>query len=194
MISLKFFTWKERLYVYYAEIDIENLVKQPLETQEKCGYTVNTAQAIHNEVNELKDEKPWPPQLNEIQSENFKMPKMIGGFLPTLITGKDCDDQMSSRQARVKHSITQDTVYIVSNSKFNTPKRLFLPSIIKQLTNNTEIINIVHRLDHSVPYSILNEMHTENAYIANDQQENDDIILPSTREKKHSQSMLQIIL
>ena len=100
------------------------------------------------------------------------------------------NDQMSSSQTRLKHSITQDIVYTVSNSKVKTPKTLLYPSIIKQLTNNTEIINIVHRLGHSVPYSILNGMHTENAYIVHDQQEKDDVILPLTNEKKHSQTML----
>ena len=53
---------------------------------------------------------------------------------------------MSSRQARMKHSIAQDTVYIVSNGKVKTPKSLLLPSNIKLLTNSTKIINIVHRL------------------------------------------------
>ena len=91
---------------------------------------------------------------------------------------------MSSRQARLKHSVAQDIVYIVSNGKVKTPKILLLPSIIKQLTTNTEIINIVHRLDHSVSYSILNEMHTENLYIVHDQQENDDIILQLTSQKE----------
>ena len=91
---------------------------------------------------------------------------------------------MSSRQARLKHSVAQDIVYIVSNGKVKTPKILLLPSIIKQLTTNTEIINIVHRLDHSVSYSILNEMHTENVYIVHDQQENDDIILQLTSQKE----------
>ena len=122
------------------------------------------------------------------------MPKMLGQFLSTLITGKDSNDQMSIRQGRVKHSITQDIVYIVSNRKVKTPKRLLLPSITKQATNKTEIINIVYRLRHSVPYSILNEIHTENAYIVHDQQENDAVILPSTNEKKHLQTMLQIKL
>ena len=96
------------------------------------------------------------------------MPKILGEFLTTLITGKDCDDQMSSRQARMKHSIAQDTVYIVSNGKVKTPKSLLLPSNIKLLTSSTEIINIVHRLGQSVSYSILNEMQTENAYIVYD--------------------------
>ena len=55
---------------------------------------------------------------------------------------------------------------------------------MKQLTNNTEIINIVPRLGHSVSYSILNEMQTENAYIVHDQQESDDVILPLTSQKE----------
>ena len=59
-VKLKFFTWKERLYIYSAEIHVENLVKQLLEAREKCAYTVKTAQAIHNEIKELKDRIPWP--------------------------------------------------------------------------------------------------------------------------------------
>ena len=145
---------------------------------------MKTAQAIHNEIKELKDGMPWPSQPNDLQPENFKMPKMLGEFLTTVITGKDCNDQMSSRQTRLKHSIAQDIVYIVSDGKVKTPKSLLLPSIIKELTNNTEIINIVHRLDHSVSYSILKDMHTENAYIVHDQQENDDVILPLTSQKE----------
>ena len=109
---------------------------------------------------------------------------MFGEFLTTLITGKNCNDPMSSRQARLKHTITQDIIYTVSNSNVKTPKRLFYPNIIKQLTNNTEIIKTVHRLGHSVPYSILNGMHTEDAYIAHDRQENDGVILPLTSQKE----------
>ena len=95
----------------------------------------------------------WPSKANDLQPENFKMPIILGEFLTTLITGKDCNDHMSSRQARLKHSIAQDSVYIASNGKVKTPKSLLISSIIKQLTNNTEIINIVHRLGYNVSYS-----------------------------------------
>ena len=47
-----------------------------------------------------------------------------------------------------------------------------------------DIINIVHRLDHSVSYSILNEMHTENAYIVHERQKNNDVILPLVSQKE----------
>ena len=81
--NLKFFTWKERLYVYSAKIDVENLVKQLLEAREKCAYTVKTAQSTYNEIKELKDGIPWPLQPNDFQPENFKMPKMFSEFLTT---------------------------------------------------------------------------------------------------------------
>ena len=84
-----------------------------------------------------KDGMPWPQQPNDLQSGNFKIPEMLGKFLTTLITGKDCDNQMSSRQARLKHSITQENLYNVSNGKVKTPKSPLLPSNIKKLANDT---------------------------------------------------------
>ena len=86
--KLKFFTCKERLYVYSAEIDVGNLVKQLFEARKKCTYTVKTPQAIHNEIKELKDGMPWPPKSNDLQPENFKMAKMLGELLATLLQEK----------------------------------------------------------------------------------------------------------
>ena len=86
---------------------------------------------------------------------------------------------------------------LCQNGKVKTPETLLLlPSIIKQLTNNTEIINTVRRLSHSVSNSILKDMHTENAYVVHDQQENDDVVLSliSQKETFIIYSMLQIIL
>ena len=70
-----------------------------------------------------------------------KMPKMLGEFMTALITGKDCDDQMSNSQTKFKHLVTQNIVYTFSNSRDKKPKRLLYPNIIKQLKNNMEIIN-----------------------------------------------------
>ena len=58
-----------------------------------------------------------------------------------------------------------------------------LTGIIKQLMNNTELINTIHRLDHGVSYSILTEMHTENAYNIQDHQQ-EDVILPLDSRKE----------
>ena len=43
------------------------------------------------------------------------------------------------------------------NPEYATPKSIFLPAMIKSLTNNTELINVLNRLGHSVSYSTLLE-------------------------------------
>ena len=113
----------------------------------------------------------------------LKCQKKLGEFLTTLITGKDDEDGISSRHARLRHSLTQDIVYIVTKGRIKTPKSVLLPNIIKQLMNNTELINTIHRLDHGVSYSILTEMHTENAYNIQDHQQ-EDVILPLDSRKE----------
>ena len=64
-----------------------------------------------------------------------------------------------------------------------TPKSMLLPSVIKTLTNNTEIINIINRLGHGVSYSILSKMHTENAFRIQKQQL-DEIDIPEDNVKE----------
>ena len=113
----------------------------------------------------------------------LKCQKKLGEFLTTLITGKDDEDGISSRHARLRHSLTQDIVYIVTKGRIKTPKSVLLPNIIKQLMNNTELINTIHRLGHGVSYSILTEMHTENAYNIQDHQQ-EDVILPLDSRKE----------
>ena len=76
-----------------------------------------------------------------------------------------------------RHSVAQDIVYIATNGRVKTPKSLLLPSVTKTLTNNTEVINILNSLVHGVSYSILSEMHTENAYFIQ-KQLSDEVILP----------------
>ena len=76
-VKLKFFTWKERLYIYSAEIHVENLVKQLLEAREKCAYTVKTARAIHNEIKELKTEYHGPHNQMTFSQKTSKCRKYL---------------------------------------------------------------------------------------------------------------------
>ena len=58
-------------------------------------------------------------------------------------------------------------------------KKIIPPSVIKSLTNNTEVIYILSRLGHCVSYSILCislKMYTENAYLIQKQQSDEDIL------------------
>ena len=70
---------------------------------------------------------------------------------------------MNNRSARIRLSLAQDVVYNVTEGRVKTPKSVLLPTVVKQLTNNTEIINTLNKLGHGVSYSILSDMHTGNA-------------------------------
>ena len=142
--KLKFISIKNRSFLYSFEIDVEKVIKDLSEKREQSCYVAKTARFIHKEIKAMKDEMPWPSQLNDLNPDNFKMPKKLGEFLTTLIASKDDKDGISSRHARLRHSLAQDIVYIVTKGRIKTPKSVLLPSIIKQLTNNTELINTIH--------------------------------------------------
>ena len=127
------------------------------------------ASIIRNEVKEMKDELPWPPQPADLEPEKFVLPRNLDRFLTNLFAAKE-DQNLSSRNATIKYSIGQDIIYNLTSGRVKTPKSVLLPSVIKTLTNNTEIINILNRLGHGISYSILSEMNTENAYRIQEQQ------------------------
>ena len=101
------------------------------------------------------------------------MPLKLGQSLACLMTAQENEEQRSNRSAWIRLSLAQDIVYSVTEGKVKTPKSVLLPTVVKQLTNNTEIINTLNKLGHEVSYSILSEMHTENAYTIQDQQQED---------------------
>ena len=175
--NLKFLSVNKSLFVYPSAMKVEQIIKDLLKEREKICHVTKTVKLIRNEIKEMKDEMPWPPQPSDLNPENFNMPKKLGQFLATLITGQEDEEKMNSRSARLRLSIAQDIVYIVTEGRVKTPKSVLLPSNIKQLTNNTEIINTVHLLGHGVSNSILSEMHTENTYHIQDQQL-ENVILP----------------
>ena len=135
------------------------------------------ASIIRKEVKDLKDELPWPIQTPDLEPEKFNISRYLNEFLTSLLGGKD-DVALSSRNATIKYSMgIQDIVYNLNGGRVKTPKSVLLPSIIKTLTNNTEIINLINRLGHGVSYSILSEMYTENALRIQEQQL-DEIVIP----------------
>ena len=68
-------------------------------------------------------------------------------FLSVLIgDGKSC----SNCQSRLKYSFAQNLIYSVTNGRVKTPKSIFIPTMVKTLTNNTKLINILNKLSHGV--------------------------------------------
>lgn len=79
-------------------------------------------------------------------------------------------EPMNSTKARLRLSLAQGIVYIVTEGRLKTRKSVLLPSIIKQLINKTVFLDTINTLGHGASDSILSEMHTENAYTIQHQQ------------------------
>jgi hypothetical protein len=109
----------------------------------------------------MTDTMPWPPQPHDLAPEKFEMPHSLDIFLSRLLS---LESTLSSRALRLKLSMAQDIVYNITRGRVKTPKCILLPSMIKTLTNSTELINIRNRLGHGIGYSTLMEAQTENAY------------------------------
>ena len=74
-------------------------------------------------------------------------------------------------------------IYSASNGKIKPRKSILLPSIVKALTNNTDLISVLNKLGHGMSYSLLMEAETENAYKIYEQQLNNDCIIPKKCKK-----------
>ena len=79
----------------------------------------------------------------------------------TVLTGSS-NVEVSSRANRLKLSIGQDIIYAVMNGRIKKTKSIINLSVIKSLTNCTELITLNNKLGHGVGDSILEELFTEN--------------------------------
>ena len=82
-------------------------------------------------------------------------------FLYTPVTGEVSQGQLSSYAEILADSVEQDIIYAVSHGTQVPQKHIVLPSVVKALTGNVELIQILNRLGHDVSYSTLEENETE---------------------------------
>ena len=117
----------------------------------------------------MKVRFPWLPRPEDLNSENFNYPEKLDQLIDAIF---------KNQPDRLKLSIMQDLVYKVTRGRVKTPKNVLLPSIVKDLTNNTELINILNKLGHGVFYSLLMEIQIQEAYRISEQELNEEMIIP----------------
>ena len=69
----------------------------------------------------MQDEMPWRPQTSDLEPEKFKMPSKLNEFL-TCLLAVNRENELSHRSARLRHSLAQDIVYIVTSESENSKK------------------------------------------------------------------------
>ena len=132
---------------------------------------------VKKEINRLVDNLPWPPEPQNLVPEKFFIPYQLDLMLHSLL-----ENDQGVLQPKGKSLKVSFVVYAVTNSpkapKHQKHQKVFYFALIKSLTNNTEIINVINKLGHGVSYAVLMETHTENAYRILERQLQNSFILP----------------
>ena len=143
---------------------------------------MDCAMHIRDDIFQLEDTISWPPQPEDLTPEKVNVPASLNLLLKTIFDGRKPSE--SPRSSRIRLSISQDIVYAATKGRVRTPKSVLLPSLVKTLTNNTEVINILNRLGHGISYTVLMETRTENAYQILEQQMTSQCIIPKHSKKE----------
>jgi len=59
-----------------------------------------------------------------------------------------------------KHSVAQDVVFGITRGRIKPAKHILLPSAVKSLTGNVELIQLLNLLGHGIAYSQLEELNS----------------------------------
>ena len=141
-------------------VNLQNKLEENV-TKQKESIMKTAAKLIRSLRLQMKDTLPWLLQPKDLEPNKFVIPEKLKEFLSKMFYE---EGRPNARKSRICYSFAQGIVYAVTNGKVKTPKSILLPTMIKSLTNNTELINVLNRLGHSVSYSTLMESQTENAF------------------------------
>ena len=75
------------------------------------------------------------------ETKNFVIPEKLKEF-PSKRFHEE--EKSNARKSRICYSFAQGIVYAVTNGKVKTTKSILLPTMIKSLTNDTELINVLN--------------------------------------------------
>ena len=118
------------------------------------------------------------PETQNLSPDQFKIPEGLETFLDVLYSGSNKERELNPRTPRFRFSLVQDLIYNVSEGRVKIPKSISLPCTIKNLTNNTELVNVVNRLGHGVSYIAPMELFVENAYKIYEEKFERSLVLP----------------
>ena len=118
------------------------------------------------------------PETQNLSPDQFKIPEGLETFLDVLYSGSNKERELNPRTPQFRFSLVQDLIYNVSEGRVKIPKSISFPCTIKNLTNNTELVNVVNRLGHGVSYIAPMELFVENAYKIYEEKFERSLVLP----------------
>ena len=105
----------------------------------------------------LNEQQEWFPNVSSLQGGHTEVPAIVDTFLHHLFSGSD--SPLTERMTWLKHSVVQ-YVFGITRGRIKPAKHILLPSAVKSLTGNVELIQLLHRLGHGIAYSQVEELNS----------------------------------
>ena len=106
----------------------------------------------------------WPPNVEELNSEERHLPECLTPFISRLLTGSDQKQHEST--SRLIQSYSSDLVYGVTRGKVITAEHFLLGLGLHNITGQKKPVEINHRLGHSIDYKFVCKTETSLAEAA----------------------------
>jgi len=106
----------------------------------------------------LNEQQEWLPNVSSLQGGHTEVPAIVDTFLHHLFSGSG--SPLTERMTWLKHSVVQDVVFGITRGRIKPAKHILLPSTVKSLTGNVELIQLLNRLGHGIAYSQLEELNS----------------------------------
>lgn len=116
-------------------------------------------QNIRSAIKQQQQQQAWPFTPDAVKWSNFQIPELLRTLLTSILTG-DPNKKASQRVEWLLESFSQDLVYGVTCGRVKPPKHILLPTVVKSLTGNIELIQLLNRLGHGVSYDVIEENET----------------------------------
>ena len=150
------------LYVYPSSLTQSHILTELVRVTNALKKTKSFDEIIRNELKNTRDTMPWPPTPKDLTKENIEASHLVDIFLNKLLFGSS-EPSESIRVNRLKNSFYQDLLYAVCDGRIKTVKSILYSTVVKALSNNTELLRFANLLGHGVSYTVLEEIVTEAA-------------------------------
>ena len=81
---------------------------------------------------------------------------------------------------QLKNSTAQDIVYCVSGGITKTHKTVLIPTVVKSVCNNAEVVKLINYYGHGISFELIEEeIETEHALMVISEQKENKAILPN---------------
>ncbi len=157
---------------------------------------INAARLINDEIKHLQPQTSWPPREDDLKPEKTGacIPHLLDLFLTVIISGKESESCQSERTMRLKESFAQDIVFAVTKGVIKTPKCVLIPTVVKALCSNTEILKLINKYGHEMSYDLVEEIETEYALNVICEQDEHRVVIPANVTRDNSESAVALMV